>query len=133
MFSSLLPFLLTASMATTTLSFIESAGISKAETAETSKITQVIHKVFGKDAPLMIRVAECESSLRQTQDGKVLRGIVNSKDSGVFQINKDAHLEEAESLGLNVDKLEHNILYAKYLFDKYGTKPWQYSKKCWSK
>lgn len=138
MLSTIIGLLLTASVSTTTpVITLESVEQPKAEApkeGEQEKIKSLITKVFGKDAPTMIKVAECESSLRQhDNNGLVLRGVVDKKDSGVFQINLRYHLEEAEALKLDIDKLEHNIIYAKLLYDKYGLQPWKASKPCWNK
>jgi len=130
--------MLTAQVSTTTpiiaLERVEAPKVEATKTDEEEKIKSLITKVFGDEAPTMIKVAECESSLRQhDNNGLVLRGIVDKKDSGVFQINLRYHLEEAEALGLDIDKLEHNIIYAKLLYEKYGLQPWKASKPCWNK
>lgn len=79
-------------------------------------------------------IATCESSLSQfDQDGNVLRGVVNSKDTGVFQINEYYHLEDSKKLGFDIYTLEGNIAYAMYLLKVDGSRHWEYSKDCWSK
>jgi hypothetical protein len=53
---------------------------------------------------------------------------------GAFQIMASIHADfAAKKLGLDVYSLEGNAAYAKYLFDKQGTVPWDSSKPCWSK
>lgn len=99
--------------------------------SEPELIDELVNDVFGEDAPLMLKVAKCESSLTHSKDGEVIRGLVDNKDSGLFQINKRYHLKQAEKLGLDIDKLEHNIIYAKLLYDKEGLAPWSASKSCW--
>lgn len=138
MLSTLVGLWLTASVSTTTptiaLVSVEAPKAEAPKTSEQEKVKNLITKVFGEDAPTMIKVAECESSLRQhDNNGLVLRGVVDKKDSGVFQINLRYHLEEAEAFKLDIDKLEHNIIYAKLLYDKYGLQPWKASKPCWNK
>lgn len=84
------------------------------------------------DVPIMIDVARCESQFRQFDEhGNVLRGVVNSKDVGAFQVNEKYHLETSHKLGLDIHTLEGNMAYARYLYDTQGTKPWVYSKPCW--
>jgi hypothetical protein len=92
-----------------------------------------IASVFGENSP-MIHVAYCESTHRQfNKDGTVLKGIVNNKDIGIFQINEYYHLETAQKLGIDIYTLEGNVEYAKFLYDTQGLKPWVWSKPCWSK
>jgi len=84
--------------------------------------------------PVMADVAYCESRFRQfTKDGKVIRGRVVSDDIGVMQINEYFHGDTAEKLGHDIYTLEGNLAYAKYLFEKQGTKPWNSSAVCWDK
>lgn len=93
-----------------------------------------IEQVFKENAKIMKRVAFCESSLNHyDQNGKVLRGKVDSRDSGLYQINEFYHLEKSKELGLDIYTPEGNIKYAKYLLDTQGLQPWSASRKCWSK
>lgn len=104
---------------------------TQAEPTEKDVIINKIKEVFGKDAEIAIKIATCESSLRQFDDkGQVVKS--KTGDGGLFQINQ-VHEKTLKELKLNPDNLEDNIKYAKHLFDKYGTKPWFMSKKCWSK
>lgn len=89
---------------------------------------------YFSDIPIMIEVAKCESRFRQyDENGEVLRGEQNSLDRGVMQINEYYHNENSEKLGFNIMTLEGNTAYTRYLFEKYGVKPWMSSSKCWSK
>jgi hypothetical protein len=99
----------------------------------TEDISKKIIQVFGEDSNIALRIAKCESGLRQFENGKVLRGIQNSQDIGVFQINEYYHLAESQKLGKEfyLYATQGNINYAKYLFDQQGTKPWSWSKDCW--
>jgi hypothetical protein len=124
--------LLTALVSTTTpVIKLESVEPAKAEAnPEKQLIVRTIRDLFGSEAPTMIAVAECESSLSHTKDNEVLRGVVDNRDSGVFQVNKGYHEERAKKLGLDIDKLEHNIVYAKILYDQEGLRPWKASYEC---
>ena len=94
-------------------------------------IPKLISDTFGSNS-IMYRVANCESGLKQfDNDGNVLRGVVNPKDVGVFQINEHYHGLSAENLGINLHTVEGNISFAKILYDQQGTVPWNWSKKCW--
>ena len=82
----------------------------------------------------MYRIVGCESKFRQfTKSGAVLRGALNRHDIGLFQINETYHLDTSRKLGYDIYTLDGNIGYAKYLFKHYGTKPWGWSSKCWTR
>ena len=85
------------------------------------------------DTPILIAIAQCESGFRQfNPDGTVMRGIVDSHDVGVMQINETYWLPKSQSLGDDIYTIEGNVAYAKYLYAKEGTDPWSSSEKCWS-
>ena len=48
-----------------------------------------------------------------------------------MQINRYYHEEKANELGYNLEVIEGNMAYAKYLYEKEGSKPWLSSSKCW--
>lgn len=101
------------------------------EVVETKTEKEIILEYF-KDIPILQEVARCESTYRQhKEDGTVLKGIVNNKDIGAFQINTYYHLETAKKLGLDIYSLEGNLAYARYLYNNQGTSPWVHSKHCW--
>ncbi len=86
------------------------------------------------ETPILAEIARCESQFRQyNSDGDILRGKVNKSDLGVMQVNKYYHGEKAEELGFDLESIDGNLSYAKYLFDKEGSTPWNSSKKCWKK
>ncbi|MFA6274884.1 MAG: hypothetical protein WCX70_01905, partial [Candidatus Paceibacterota bacterium] len=88
---------------------------------------------YGIHPDTALNIAMCESSLRQyNNEGNTLRGIQNSDDVGVFQINEKYHLEKSRELGYNLNTPEGNIGYAMWLMKKEGTRHWNYSKTCWS-
>lgn len=80
----------------------------------------------------MIDIAGCESHFMQfNPDGSVLRGKVNPKDVGYYQINEYWNGADAKKLGYNIYSEAGNIGYALYLYHTQGTKPWNASKSCW--
>lgn len=82
----------------------------------------------------MIQVARCESTFQHTlADGSVLRGKVDAADTGVMQINKRYHNAKATTMGLNLDNLQDNMKYARFLYETQGTTPWNASSPCWGK
>ena len=89
---------------------------------------------YFKDDPILAEIAKCESTFRQYSAlGEVIKGRVNQSDVGVMQINKYYHLKQAEKLGYDLHTAEGNMAYAKALYDREGTKPWNSSSKCWKK
>ncbi len=86
------------------------------------------------DTPILVEIARCESEMRHfNKNGTVVRGRVDSRDVGVMQINEGYHLEDAMKLGFDIHTVEGNVAYAKYLYKKFGSKPWSASSPCWSK
>jgi len=86
------------------------------------------------DPTLAHKIAFCESTLRQfNNDGTVVRGVRNSSDIGLFQINEKFHLEKSRELGYDIYTTQGNIDYALYLLKKEGSRHWSSSKPCWSK
>ncbi|WKZ26755.1 MAG: hypothetical protein QY304_01480 [Candidatus Paceibacterota bacterium] len=107
----------------------------EAALAEEIKMTdeEIVREYF-KDAPIMIRIAFCESTFRQNdKDGNVLRGVQNSKDVGIMQINEYFHADKAKQMNLDIHVIEGNMEFARYLFEREGTRPWNASKKCWNR
>ncbi len=92
-------------------------------------------KIYFAETPVLAEIARCESHFRQMddKDGEVLRGIVNKSDLGIMQVNEYYHGEKALTLGYDLRTVDGNLNYARYLYDKEGTTPWNSSKKCWNK
>ncbi|MSR78578.1 MAG: hypothetical protein EXS59_00315 [Candidatus Taylorbacteria bacterium] len=89
---------------------------------------------YFRDTPILAEIAKCESTFRHTGDkGEIIRGIANSDDIGVMQINEYYHSKEARNAGINLKTLEGNMAFAKRLYDKFGTSPWISSANCWQK
>src|SRR3989338_749404 len=90
-------------------------------------------KEYFSDTPILADIAFCESTYRQLgMNGEVLRGNKDSDYIGVMQINLRYHGKQAEELGLDLQGLEGNLAYAKYLYQKQGVEPWRSSEKCWN-
>ncbi len=109
----------------------------QAETPKEKPVEELIKEeaqAQGVDAKLATKVAFCESTLRQfNKDTKEpIRGVKNSQDVGVFQINESYHLAESKKLGYDIYSTEGNIAYAMYLIKKDGFRHWQSSKPCWN-
>ncbi|MEI6528236.1 MAG: hypothetical protein WCO10_01015 [bacterium] len=90
-------------------------------------------KEYFNNEPILADIAFCESTYRQLDsNGKILRGVVNKDDVGLMQINEFYHKDTAKKLGLDLRTVDGNLGYAKYLYEKEGTKPWKSSAKCWT-
>lgn len=84
--------------------------------------------------PELAEVARCESTFRHyDKNGQVLKGKVDSRDTGVMQINLHYHADTAEKLGLNVHNIDDQLAYSLNLHGRKGLKPWNASKPCWGK
>ena len=93
---------------------------------------QIIEEYF-KDIPIMIDVQRCESIKGQfNEDGTVVKGKVDSRDTGALQINIHYHLANSKKLGLDIYTLEGNLAYGRYLYSQNGTRDWNASKGCWN-
>jgi len=89
--------------------------------------------VYFEDDPVLVRIAGCESSYRHLdKNGYIVRGKVNRRDIGVMQINEYYHLSASKKLGYDIYTLEGNMAYAKYLYEKKGSQPWNSSRACWN-
>lgn len=96
--------------------------------------TESIVREYFSDIPVMIQVARCESTFRHTlADGTVLRGKVDSRDTGVMQINTGYHGVKADTLGLDLENIYDNMAFARDLYERQGTQPWSASRPCWGR
>jgi hypothetical protein len=89
---------------------------------------------YFSDIPVMVNVAWCESRFRQfDKEGDVFRGEENNQDVGVMQINEHYHLDTAIDGNYNLYSIDGNMAYARKLYEKFGTAPWNSSKPCWGR
>lgn len=73
----------------------------------------------------MIEVSRLESHWKQyNDDGTVLHGIVDPKDTGVMQINTDHWGAMAERRGLDINRITDNVKMARYIYDTQGITAW---------
>ena len=101
--------------------------------ADSKNIEKFVNDYFA-DIPILADIAKCESRFRHlNKNGTVLKGDQNSYDRGVMQINILYHAKTLERLELDVQDLDDNVRYARYLYEKEGAKPWMSSSACWAK
>lgn len=85
------------------------------------------------DIPIMIAIARCESDFMQYDlTGKVVAGGTKNGMVGVYQINGKIHRKAAKEMGFDIDTLDGNLAYARYLYEQNGTDPWLSSMPCWN-
>lgn len=92
------------------------------------RVQELIKEAF-PDAPIMLKVAACESGFLQ----HAYNPTNGSHDGGVFQISQKYHGQRMEKLGLDPYDVKDNIAYARILYDQNGLRDWSASKHCWSK
>lgn len=86
---------------------------------------------YFKDAPIMVEIARCESHFRQyDRQGNVLKNPTSSA-IGIFQIMSSIHKDTASYKGMDIRSADGNLEYARYLFEREGTRPWLSSSQCW--
>lgn len=90
-------------------------------------------RAYFTDAPIMIPIAECESEFRQFGVSGALLGGAGGAMIGVFQVHSDVHADFALSKGMDIYTLDGNLAYARYLYEREGTRPWLSSFPCWNK
>jgi len=99
-----------------------------------SKNVEKFVRDYFADLPVMTRIASCESRNRHYgSNGEVLRGERTPLDRGVMQINLYFHQKTALKMGLDLHQIDDNVAFARYLYEKYGAKPWMSSSACWSR
>jgi hypothetical protein len=99
----------------------------------TESNTEQTVRTYFEDIPIMAEVAWCESRFEHVnaETGQVKRGHINPKDIGVMQINEYYHQATANKLEVDIFSLEGNLEYARYLYEREGTRPWNASRPCW--
>ncbi len=97
----------------------------QAQTFTPAQIERVVSMYFS-DAPEMVEVARCESGMRHyLPDGRVLRGGTGGMMIGLFQLHEGYHRAPAVAMGINIDSLVGNLLYARHLYNQQGATPWR--------
>ena len=114
----------------------DAVAAPEAKTVKLDRNAEIESKVrlYFKDTPIMAEIVKCESRFRQfNADGTDLRGIANSQDIGIAQVNEYYHAKRAKKLGMDIYSAEGNMAYAKLLYEEEGTAPWISSAPCWKK
>jgi hypothetical protein len=85
------------------------------------------------DAPIMVRVAMCESELIHKKDGELLRNSHGSSARGAFQVLMRYHGPQMKKLGLDPYRTDEYLAYVRVLYDQQKLAPWAESRYCWNK
>ncbi len=89
-------------------------------------------RAYFSDIPIMVEIARCESDFHMYDTyGNPLYGGTGGM-VGVFQEAAAIHNDAAKNLGLNINTLDGNLAYARYLVENQGLAPWYASAHCWS-
>lgn len=111
---------------------MNSSNTHSQDAIESPATLEAYVREYFKETPILAEISRCESTFRQVdKNGEVLRGRVNKSDLGLMQVNTYYHGERASDLGFDLMTVDGNLAYAKYLYNKEGTQPWNASKKCW--
>ena len=128
-------FALAVSIFASSTSLVATPSIAPAM-PQSQSVEDYVREYFA-DIPVMAAIAKCESRFTHVgKDGNVLKNSKGSSAIGVFQIMTSIHKEDAEDLGFDLATLEGNLSYARHLYEKSGTKPWEADKSsvaCWGK
>lgn len=83
------------------------------------------------DAKTLLTIATCESEMKQFDEkGNLIRGVVDSDDEGLFQINTYYHQKDADEKSIDLTTTSGNISYAILLYKWAGVDPWSASIDC---
>ena len=95
-------------------------------------LARQIRAVFA-DAPIMVRVAMCESGLTHRENGELLRNKNGSSARGAFQVMMSYHGPEMRKMGLDPRRTDEYLAYVRFLYDQQKLAPWKESQACWSR
>lgn len=77
--------------------------------------TALIKQYFPDNYEVMIRIAYCESGMKQFDSkGNVIRS--HTKDVGILQIHEPLWKEKSEELGYDIYTLAGNVKMARYIY-----------------
>lgn len=95
---------------------------------------QVIKEVEVINAPVLERIAKCESGNMHYKNGQVVMraNTNNTVDIGRYQINTVWNAQ-ATKLSLDLTKEADNKKMAEWIYTNIGTGPWSASSHCWNK
>ena len=122
-------------MANVAMPLVETTEVEAATVFPFQEMIVAAAKMAGVNGKTAVKVAYCESTLRQfdLETLEPLRGVHNPADVGLFQINEKYHLEASQKDGYDIYTAQGNIDYAMHLMKRDGLRHWTYSQPCWDK
>ncbi len=117
------------------IAIVASLALTTATYANPNHNVEAQVRAYFKDAPVMVRIAKCESEFLHYDPKRPGRLNKNpdprSSASGVFQILLKTHGRAARRIGANLQTVEGQLRYAKHLYRQNGTRDWKASRPCW--
>ncbi len=110
-------------------------GINYAKGNEVSFVAPVFAESVVTNFPILDKIAKAESKNRQFgSDGQALIHVNTNGtyDIGYYQINSIWNAQ-ATKLGYNLSLEADNKAFAQWLFENYGSEPWNSSRATWGK
>lgn len=95
-------------------------------------LVRQIRAIF-PDAPIMVRVAMCESEFIHKKDGELHRNKSGSSARGAFQVLMRVHGPEMKKMGLDPYRTDEYLAYVRFLYDQQKLAPWAETRYCWGK
>ncbi len=110
---------------------IQHTSLIKFDPLNPDQVEAKVRKEFA-DLPVMISIAKCESSFTQYDSNRNPMYGGSGGMVGVFQVAAAIHNDAAKDLSYDINTLEGNLAYARYLYENEGTVPWLASASCWN-
>lgn len=98
-------------------------------------IDKPVYVIATGTAPVLERIAKCESGGSQTENGQIQINVNKngSVDIGKFQINLTTWGKTATKMGYDLTKESDNEAFARWIYENKGTQDWSASQHCWYK
>lgn len=111
-----------------------SAGVYRQLSPVTVYADKEVIKEVEAPAPVMDRIAKCESNNSHYKNGQVLikPNVNGTVDIGRYQVNSVWN-KKATEMGLDLTKEADNKTFAMWIYKNRGTQDWYSSVNCWSK
>lgn len=102
-------------------------------TATTITTPQTFPKILQEICNAEVTGNKHTPSHQFNKDGSVVRGHTTPSDIGYCQINEPIWNDKARKMNMDIYTEQGNKDFALYLFNNYGTEPWNSSKDKWNK
>lgn len=129
--------MIAAGAITTGIILMLSLILAATELSEPEITPNINNNLTKVEKPLIIpkilkQIALCESKGRHyDENGEVLKGQINPNDTGKYQISSTYWKDKGNELGYDIYSEKGNEMMAVWIYENYGTDPWNSSKNCW--